>query len=225
MEREPTGRDRHLDERRARPARRLGGFDPAGTTPVAAVNDTRPRLCDAGLFVRPVRPGGDGRPAAVLPRAARRAPGVLRRELGHLRTVAVLRHLARAGDQRRDLRRVGGNPARRNGSGAAQRRPGSRSAAASHAVPRELRQPDLRRRPPVHFGTVPPEVGRQARRPDSRAGQRAARRAAATRNLRPDPGLRRHRRRLGGVRIAGSTGRSGARGAGHGQRGQPRPAG
>ena len=76
-------------------------------------------------------------------------------------------------------------------------------------------------RPPLHVGPVPAEVGRRAGRPDPRAGQRAARRAAAARHVRPDPGLRRHRRRLGGVRIGRSASRSGARRAGHRQRGQP----
>src|SRR6516162_4421791 len=36
MEGEPACRDRHLDERRARTARRLGGLDPAGATAITA---------------------------------------------------------------------------------------------------------------------------------------------------------------------------------------------
>ncbi len=40
MEREPACRDRHLDERRARTARRLGGLDPAGATTVTAAMNT-----------------------------------------------------------------------------------------------------------------------------------------------------------------------------------------
>ena len=47
----------------------------------------------------------------------------------------------------------------------------------------------------------------------------------AARYLRPHPGLRRHRRRLGGVRIVGPAGRTGTRGAGHRQRRKPGPAG
>ncbi len=62
-------------------------------------------------------------------------------------------------------------------------------------------------------------------RPDPRAGQRAARRAAAAGQLRPDPGLRRHRRGLDGVRIGRSASRSRGRRAGHRQRGQPGAAG
>ena len=87
----------------------------------------------AGLFVRSVRSGGDGRSAAVLPSAARRAPGLLRRQVGYLRALPVLRHLAGAGDQRRHLRGVGGNTARRNGSGAAQRR--ARADPPLHPMP------------------------------------------------------------------------------------------
>ena len=144
VEGQPTGRDRHLDERRARAARRLGGLDPAGPAPVAAAVSAR-SYRDAGILLRSVRSGGDGRPAAVLPGAARRASGVLRREVGHLRAVPVRRHLAGAGDQRRNVRRIGGDAARRNGSGRAQRRAGAGPAAASHAVSRQLRRPDLRR--------------------------------------------------------------------------------
>ena len=56
---------------------------------------------------------------------------------------------------------------------------------------------------------------------DPRAGKRAARRAVAARLFRPDPGLRRHRRRVDGMRITGNTNGSRSRGAGDGQRGQP----
>ena len=67
----PPGRDRHLDERGARVARRLGGLDPAGAAAVAAeVNGRDESTSDAGLHLRPVRPGRDGQPAAVLPGAA-----------------------------------------------------------------------------------------------------------------------------------------------------------
>ena len=59
----PPGRDRHLDERCAGLARRLGRLDPASTSAVAAA------VTDAAVRVqlRPVRSGGDGRPVAVLP--------------------------------------------------------------------------------------------------------------------------------------------------------------
>ena len=55
-----------------------------------------------------------------------------------------------------------------------------------------------------------PKSVEQAGRPDPHAGQRTPRRAAAARHLRPDPGLRRHRRGLGGVRIGRSASRTGA---------------
>src|SRR6201985_2832995 len=45
MEREPARRDRHLDERGARAARRLGGLDPAGTTSIPAAMNA-PVLAD-----------------------------------------------------------------------------------------------------------------------------------------------------------------------------------
>src|SRR6478736_5699056 len=48
--------------------------------------------------------------------------------------------------------------ARRNGSGAAQRWAGSRSAAAPDAVPRQLRRPDLRRCAALHSGALPAEA-------------------------------------------------------------------
>ena len=127
LEGQPARGDRHLDERRARAARRLGGLDPAGPAPVPAAMNAP---VTSGLLLRSVRPGGDGRPTAVLPGAARRAPGVLPRQVGHLRAVAVRRHLACAGDQRRNVRRVRGDAARRDRAGATQRRPGRRSAAA-----------------------------------------------------------------------------------------------
>ena len=69
-------------------------------------------------------------------------------------------------------------------------------------------------RPALHVRPVPAEVGRHAGGPDPRAGQRAPRRTAAARHLRPDPGLRRHRRGLGGVRISRSASRSRRRRAG-----------
>ena len=56
-----------------------------------------------------------------------------------------------------------------------------------HAVSRQLRRPDLRRSPAVHLGPVPAEVRRHARRPDPRAGQRAARRTAAARHASTSP--------------------------------------
>ena len=62
-------------------------------------------------------------------------------------------------------------------------------------------------------------------RPDPHPGQRTARRTVAARNVRPDAGVRRHRRRVGGMRIAGSAGRSRAGRAGHRQRRKPGPAG
>ena len=103
----------------------------------------------------------------------------------------------------------------------AQRRAGARSAAAPAAVPRELRRADLRQRPALHVRSVPAEVGRRAGRPDPRTGQRAPRRTAAARHLRPDPGLRRNRRRLGCLRISRFASRSGGRRVGDRQRREP----
>ena len=71
------------------------------------------------------------------------------------------------------------------------------------------------------LGAVAAEVGRQAGRPDPRAGQRTARRAVAARHVRPHSGLRRDRRGLGGVRIGRTASRFGGRCAGDRQRGQP----
>ena len=111
-------------------------------------------------------------------------------------TPAVARNrrgrLAHLQGQRRDARGVRGHLARRLRAGAPQRRPGGRSAVASHALSRELRHPDLRRRPPVTLGAVAAEERRPTGRPYPPAGQRTARRIVAPRHLRPDPGLRRH---------------------------------
>ena len=71
------------------------------------------------VLVQSVRRCGDGRPAALLPNAARPPSGVLRRGARHLRAVAVRRRLGCARDQRRHVRRVGGNPARGDRVGAA----------------------------------------------------------------------------------------------------------
>ncbi len=54
----------------------------------------------------------------------------------------------------------------------------------------------------------PKPVGRVGGQ-DPHPGQRATRRTAAARHVRPDPGLRRHRRRLGGLRIGRAASRSG----------------
>ena len=121
--------------------------------------------------------------------------------------------------------RVGGNTARRNGSGAAQRWAGARSAAAPDAVPRQLRRPDLRRCAALHVGPVPAEVRVHTRRPDPHPGQRAARRTVAARRVRPDAGVRRHRRGIGSVRNSRPARRSCPRGTCHRERGQPGAAG
>ena len=77
----------------------------------------------------------------------------------------------------------------------------------------------------LHLGSVPAEIGVPTREPDPYPGQRTARRTVAARNIRPDAGVRRHRRRVGGMRIAGSAGRSRAGRAGHCQRRKPGSAG
>ena len=110
---QPAGGDRHLDERGPGAARRLGGFDPAGPAAIAVeVSRLMNQACDAELLLRSVRPGGDGQPAARTTGAARRASGVLHREVGHLRAVAVRGRLACARSQRRNVRGVGGHTAR-----------------------------------------------------------------------------------------------------------------
>ncbi len=98
-------------------------------------------------------------------------------------------------------------------------------SAAPHAVSRQLRHADLRRCAAVYLGAVPAQGGREIGRANSRAGQRAPRRITSARDVRSDPGVRRHRRGLGGVRIAGFAGRSRPRRAGHRQCRQPGPAG
>ena len=80
------------------------------------------------------------------------------------------------------------------------------------------------RDPPRAFAAVASQVGRRAGRQDPHAGQRAPRRVAAARIVRPDPGIRRHRRGFDGVRIAGHTNGSRATSVGRRQRRQPRRA-
>ena len=123
--------------------------------------------CDARLFVRSVRSGGDGRPAAVLPRAARSPPACTTSTSGTRSRCPGSPTSGRCWNQRRDIRRFGGHAARRNGFGAAQRRAGPRPAAASDAVSRELRRSALRERPSLHVGAVPAEVRRPSSRPGS----------------------------------------------------------
>ena len=144
-------------------------------------------------------------------------------EVGHLRAVAVRRHLAGAGDQRRDLRRVGGNSARRNGAGAATT---TARCRIRRCIPCRSTRTSTRRSTTASAGALgassgPKSVAKLADRIRALANERLDE-LLPRGTLRPDPGLRRHRRRLGGVRIGRSTSRSRARRAGHGQRGQPR---
>ena len=143
VERQPAGRDRHLDERRTRRCATAGR--------TRSCRPCRRRRCseratsDSGFPYDPFDPAVMADPLPYYRVLRDEHPVYYIAEVGHLRVVAVRRHLACAGDQRRHVRRIGGHAARRDGAGAAQRRTGRRSAAAPDAVSRELRRADLRR--------------------------------------------------------------------------------
>ncbi len=115
-----------------------------------------------------------------------------------------------------------GHAAARDRAGPSQRRTGRRSAVASVALSRRVRRADLRRRSQGAQSAVSAQAGRWLGSQDPRAGQRTARRTPAARDVRPHPGLRRDRRRLGGVRITRHSSRIRVRRAGRGERRQPR---